>query len=117
MEMINTPSPDAAVEILAALAQSSRLAVFRELVSVGSTGLAAGAIAKRVGVPTSSLSFHLTNLKQAGLVAERREGRSIIYTVRFETMRGLMAYLLENCCAEEGSGAAIASFINEGERA
>ena len=89
------------VEILAALAQASRLAVFRALVQAGNNGLAAGAIAKRIGVPASSLSFHLTNLKQAGLVAERREGRSIIYRVRFETMNGLMSYLLKNCCADE----------------
>ncbi|WP_245228551.1 metalloregulator ArsR/SmtB family transcription factor [Pontixanthobacter sp. CEM42] len=101
--MMKYSESEQAVETLAALAQVNRLAVFRELVKAGNAGLAAGVIAKRVGVPASSLSFHLTNLKHAGLVAERREGRSVIYRVRFGTMQNLISYLLENCCAEDRS--------------
>ena len=92
---------EVAVVALGALAQTHRLNVFRELVQAGRTGLAAGVLAERLGVPRSSLSFHLSTLKQGGLVAERREGRSIIYTAHFAAMHSLIAFLLENCCAGE----------------
>lgn len=101
--------------VLAALAQTSRLAVFRELVKAGATGLAAGVIADRVGVPSSSLSFHLTNLKQANLVLEERVGRSIIYRANFATMRDLTGYLLENCCQEEGCDTPPDLLVKQGE--
>lgn len=91
-------TPDAAVRALGALAQEHRLAVFRLLVQAGAAGLPAGALASRLGVPPSSLSFHLAQLANAGLVAQRRESRSIIYTANYAAMNGLMAFLTENCC-------------------
>lgn len=100
---------DSAVTALAALAQTHRLSVFRELVQAGHKGIAAGALADRLGTPRSSLSFHLSTLKQGGLIAERREGRSIIYTADFAAMRSLIAFLLHNCCA----GDAVASELIE----
>ncbi len=87
-----------AVAALGALAQASRLRVFRLLIQHGETGLAAGRIATEVGVPHNTLSTHLAILQNAGLVASRRESRSIIYRIDFDGMRGLMAYLLEDCC-------------------
>lgn len=89
----------AAVSALSALAQEHRLAVFRLLVQAGDEGLAAGAIAERLGIPASSLSFHLAQLSQAGLVGQERQGRSIRYRADYAAMNGLIAYLLENCCA------------------
>lgn len=87
-----------AVEALAALAQEHRLALFRLLVQAGHEGLPAGAIAEALGVPNSSLSFHLSHLTRAGLIQQRREGRSLIYTASFATMNSLLGYLMENCC-------------------
>jgi len=90
-----------AVGALAALAQESRLAVFRLLIQRGPRGLAAGQIAERVGIPGPTLSFHLAQLGHAGLVSSRREGRSIIYAADYAGMEALMSYLGENCCREE----------------
>jgi ArsR family transcriptional regulator, arsenate/arsenite/antimonite-responsive transcriptional repressor len=87
------------VRALGALAQEHRLAAFRLLVQAGVDGLAAGGIAERLGVPASSMSFHLAQLGHAGLVSQRRESRSIIYAADYEAMGGLMSYLTENCCA------------------
>lgn len=87
-----------ATRALGALAQEHRLAAFRLLVQAGDDGMAAGAIAERLGVPASSMSFHLAQLGHAGLVTQRRESRSIIYTADYAAMGGLMAYLTENCC-------------------
>lgn len=87
-----------AIAALAALAQESRLAVFRLLVEAGPAGLAASKIAAALAIPSSSLSFHLKELSHAGLIAARQEGRFIIYATRFETMNGLIAFLLEDCC-------------------
>lgn len=87
-----------AVKALGALAQEHRLAVFRLLVQAGPEGLPAGAIADAVGVPSSSMSFHLAQLAGAGLVSQRRQSRSIIYSADFQAMNALMAYLTENCC-------------------
>jgi len=83
---------------LSALAQQNRLEVFRLLVRAGASGLAAGVIATKLDLPASSLSFHLNNLSQGALINAQREGRSIIYSANFDRMRGLVAYLLENCC-------------------
>jgi ArsR family transcriptional regulator len=91
-----------AVEALAALAQHSRLEVYRYLVQAGPNGLAAGAIAGHFGMPGATLSFHLNALKQAHLVDCQREGRSLIYSANFRTMAELMGYLTENCCGGEG---------------
>ncbi|UVW29202.1 helix-turn-helix transcriptional regulator [Massilia sp. H6] len=87
-----------AIAALAALAQESRLAVFRLLVQTGPEGLAASKIAVALGIPASSLSFHLKELSHAGLIAARQDGRFIIYAAQFETMNGLVAFLTENCC-------------------
>ena len=91
-----------AVDALGALAQDSRLAVFRLLVRRGPAGLPAGEISRRVEVPPTTLSFHLAHLSRAGLVTSRREGRSILYGASFTGMQELIAFLLENCCQEEG---------------
>jgi ArsR family transcriptional regulator len=87
-----------AVIALAALAQEHRLAVFRMLVKAGPKGMPAGEIAEAVGAPASSMSFHLAHLNRAGLVAQRRDGRSLIYAADFDRMNGLLAYLVEDCC-------------------
>ena len=93
------------VRALGALAQEHRLALFRLLVQAGPDGLAAGAIAEALGVPASSLSFHLAQLTNAGLIAQRRDGRSLIYTADYGAMNALVGFLMENCC---GGGAACA---------
>lgn len=89
---------DRVVRALGALAQEHRLAVFRLLVQAGADGMAAGALAQGVGVPASSMSFHLAQLSHAGLVTQRRQGRSLIYAADYAAMGGLMAYLTDNCC-------------------
>lgn len=87
-----------AVDALSALAQPSRLEVFRLLVKTGSEGLCAGEIAESLSVPKPTLSFHLKELAQAELIDAQREGRSIVYRVRVEGIRELMAFLTEDCC-------------------
>ena len=87
-----------AVRALDALAHDTRLKVHRLLVQAGQDGLSAGFIARKLGLPSSSLSFHLMHLQTAELVTQRRAGRSLIYAVDFAVMDGLMAYLQENCC-------------------
>ena len=87
-----------AIAALAALAQEHRLALFRLLVQAGEDGMPAGAIAEALGVPNSSLSFHLGQLNRAGLVRQERQHRSIIYRADYEAMNTLVGYLLENCC-------------------
>ena len=88
-----------AVRALDALAHDTRLKVHRLLVQAGQDGLSAGFIARKLGLPASSLSFHLAHLQTAELVTQRRAGRSLIYAVDFAIMDGLMAYLRENCCS------------------
>ncbi len=88
-----------AVTALASLAQEHRLALFRLLVQAGSDGMAAGAVAEALGVPNSSLSFHLAQLHRAGLVRQERRGRSLIYSADYGAMNALVGYLMENCCA------------------
>ena len=87
-----------AVAALAALAQDSRLDVFRLLVQAGPEGMAAGAVAEALELPPNTLSFHFDRLRHAGLVTVRRESRSMIYAARFETMNALLGFLTENCC-------------------
>jgi DNA-binding transcriptional ArsR family regulator len=87
-----------AVLALAALAQESRLAAFRLLVQAGPQGLAASRIAEALGMPPSSLSFHLKELSNANLIVPRQEGRFVIYAAQFDTMNALLGFLTENCC-------------------
>ena len=86
------------ISALSALAHEHRLAVFRLLVQAGPEGLPAGSLAEHIGVPASSMSFHLAQLSHAGLVSQRRQSRSIIYAADFGAMNALMAYMTENCC-------------------
>jgi DNA-binding transcriptional ArsR family regulator len=88
-----------AVAALGALAQDTRLAVFRHLVTAGPGGASAGSIAAALGVAAPTLSFHLKELERAGLVSQRRESRSIIYTADYSGMRALLVYLTRDCCA------------------
>jgi DNA-binding transcriptional ArsR family regulator len=95
-----------AAAALAALAQDNRLDVFRLLVQAGPEGVAAGHIADKLGVAPNTLTFHLDRLRFAGLIAVRRDGRSMIYAARFERMNALVSFLTENCC--QGASAACA---------
>ncbi|HWT13111.1 MAG TPA: metalloregulator ArsR/SmtB family transcription factor [Allosphingosinicella sp.] len=88
-----------AVAALSALAQEHRLALFRLLVQAGARGMAAGALAERLGIPNSSLSFHLAGLSRAGLISQERLSRSLIYRADYGRMDQLLAYLMQNCCA------------------
>jgi len=88
-----------AIAALGALAQETRLALFRLLVTCGPEGLSAGIIAERLGVAPSALSFHLQQLVHAGLITQRRLSRQLIYSAEYGTMNELLAYLTENCCA------------------
>ena len=88
----------AAIEALTALAQETRLSIFRLLVREGPESLPAGAIGERLDIPAPTLSFHLAQLSRAGLVTSRREGRSILYAVNYRGMNALLTYLTEDCC-------------------
>jgi ArsR family transcriptional regulator, arsenate/arsenite/antimonite-responsive transcriptional repressor len=96
-----------AIAALAALAQETRLDIFRLLVQAGPDGMPAGQIGERLGLPSATLSFHLNQLRHAGLVTFRREGRSLIYAAEYAAMNGLLGYLTENCCQEEASGCGV----------
>ncbi|MCM2372306.1 ArsR/SmtB family transcription factor [Aporhodopirellula aestuarii] len=87
-----------AVTALAALAQESRLEVFRLLSKLGAEGLPAGMIAEKVSIPPATLSFHLKELSHAGLVESRKEGRSVIYAINVKGVSCLMGFLTEDCC-------------------
>jgi DNA-binding transcriptional ArsR family regulator len=87
-----------AVVALAALAQESRLATFRLLVQAGPGGLAASKIAEALGMPPSSLSFHLKELSNANLIVPRQDGRFVMYAAQFDAMNALLGFLTENCC-------------------
>ncbi|MGE5564004.1 MAG: ArsR/SmtB family transcription factor [Bacillota bacterium] len=93
-----------AVSALAALAQEHRLGLFRLLVQAGDGGMPAGAIAEALGIPNSSLSFHLAQLRNAGLILQERQHRSLIYRANYQAMNALVAYLMENCCAGADCG-------------
>lgn len=93
----------AAVDALAALAHEYRLAVYRLLVEQGPEGLAAGAIADRLKLAPSSLTFHLQHLQRAGLISQRRASRQLIYAADFGVMNDLVAYLTEKCCSASGA--------------
>lgn len=93
-----------AVTALAALAHDGRLKIFKLLVEAGPEGLPVGDIAEALGIPGATLSFHLSQLKHAGLVRAVRNGRQLIQTADFERMNTLLAYLTENCCGENQAG-------------
>ena len=106
----------AAIEALGALAQEHRLALFRLLVQAGDKGMPAGAIAEALGIPNSSLSFHLAQLRNAGLIVQERQHRSLIYRANDPAMNTLVDYLMENCCAGAECGAEPACEITTPER-
>lgn len=97
---------------LAALAQETRLDVFRRLVRAGPVGLPAGRLATDVGTAPATLSFHLKELRNAGLVTSEREGRSIRYAPDFSVIQALVAYLGENCCRDSACGADLATDLD-----
>lgn len=89
---------------MAALAQESRLAVFRLLVQAGPAGMSPGKMSEQLAIPGSSLSFHLKELTHAQLITPRQDGRFVIYAANFATMNGLIGFLTENCCGGESCG-------------
>ena len=107
------------INALSALAQQHRLALFRMLVQAGEEGLPAGSIAEALGVPNSSLSFHLAALTKAGLIRQERQSRSLIYSADYAAMNDLVGYLMENCCGgvECSTSACEAEPIQERKRA
>ena len=88
-----------AITLLSSIAQEARLDIFRALVQAGAEGMSAGVIGEQLGIPNSTLSFHLKELSHAGLVTARQESRFIYYSANYEAMNSLLAYLTENCCA------------------
>ncbi len=94
------------VKALAALAQETRLAIFRLLVARGPAGMAAGAIAGKLEIAPPTLSFHLKELAHAGLVTAQPDGRFVIYSANFKTINGLVGFLTENCCGGNPCGVA-----------
>ena len=90
-----------ALNAFAALAQETRLRIIKILIEYGNNGAAAGVISERLKVPHNTLSFHLSHLKQAGLVSAKKDGRSIIYFANTKTIQALIDYLSENCCLNE----------------
>jgi DNA-binding transcriptional ArsR family regulator len=109
-----------AIAALAALAQETRLDIFRLLVKAGAEGMPAGLIGERLGLPSATLSFHLNQLKHAHLVKFRRESRSLIYTAEYPVMKDLLAYLTENCCQGDAAACGLAvcepATVEEDER-
>jgi ArsR family transcriptional regulator len=95
------------ITALAALAQESRLDIFRLLIQAGPEGLPAGQIGERLGLPPATLSFHLQQLKHAGLATCRRDGRSLIYSAAYGTMNDLLGFLTENCCQGDSTACGI----------
>ncbi|NDI85639.1 ArsR/SmtB family transcription factor [Undibacterium crateris] len=97
-----------AIAGLAAIAQESRLTVFRLLVQAGPDGLIASKISEQLGIPPSSLSFHLKELSRADMLRVRQDGRFMIYSANFDTMNNLIGYLTENCCGGQPCSSGIA---------
>jgi len=98
--------PAQVVTALSALAQSTRLAIFRLLVERGPEGMAAGQVAEKLKVSPATLSFHFRTLSHAGLIESRQEGRFIYYAANFTAMNGMLAYLTENCCGGDQAACA-----------
>lgn len=102
------------IAALSALAHEHRLAAYRLLVEAGPAGLAAGVVAERLGIPPSSLTFHLQQLLRAELISQRRSSRQVIYAANFQTMNALVAYLTKNCCGSGANGACAAPVCKPG---
>lgn len=100
------------IKSLAALAHESRLDIFRALVVAGPSGLTPSALSERVPIPAATLSFHLKELSNAGLISSVREGRNLHYSADFQHMNGLLGFLTENCCQGQGCDTATASDSN-----
>ena len=105
-----------AVQVLSALAQGSRLSIFRLLVQAGQEGMAAGSIGQRLELPPATLSFHLAGLARAGIARSRQEGRFVIYSADFENMNALVAYLTENCCGGKSCEVTLGGINEEATR-
>ena len=105
-----------AIQALSALAQESRLAIFRLLVQAGPAGLAAGVIGEKLDLPPATLSFHLAGLTRAGLAQSRQEGRFVIYSASYANMNDLVAFLTENCCSAAGCEAACQPETQKGKQ-
>ncbi len=105
------------IDALAALAQETRLDIFRLLVGAGPEGRAVGRIGAALGLPSATLSFHLKELKHAGLVSVRREGRSLIYMASFATMAELIDFLTRQCCAGDPEACGIVSRTESARKA
>ena len=99
----------AVVKALAALAQSSRLEVFRSLVVAGQAGLTPGALSENLGVAPNTLSFHLKELVHADLISQERVGRNLVYRAQFDRMNAVLAYLTQNCCQGQACLPALAN--------
>jgi DNA-binding transcriptional ArsR family regulator len=105
---------DETIAALSALAHEHRLAAYRLLVAAGANGLSAGLVAARLGIPPSSLTFHLQQLFRADLITQRRLSRQLIYAANFGTMNTLVAYLTENCCGQAESGICVTPVCKPG---
>jgi len=105
-----------AVKALGALAQGTRLAIFRLLVQAGPDGMAAGSIGEKLDLPPATLSFHLAGLTRAGLAQSRQEGRFVIYSADFEGMGRLLAYLTEDCCGGKACVPVPIQFVTAGRK-
>ena len=101
------------VKALAALAQETRLAIYRLLVTRGPEGLFAGAIGEKLRISPPTLSFHLKELVHAGLISARQDGRFIIYTANFKVMNDLLGFLTDNCCGGNPCATVSTSFPNK----
>lgn len=102
-----------ALAALGALAQETRLDIFRLLVQAGAEGMPAGHIGERLGLPSATLAFHLKELKNAGLATFTRNGRSLIYAAAYPTMNALLGYLTENCCRGDASACGVCAPVCE----
>lgn len=100
MEIKTIDIPDATA-MFAALAQETRLHAYQILVMAGPSGMAAGALSERLGIPHNTLSFHLSHLSNAGVVSSRKEGRSVIYRANYEAVRSLIGFMVKDCCHDD----------------
>ena len=106
-----------AIDALGALAQESRLKIYRLLVEAGPEGIAAGSIGEKLGLPPATLSFHLAGLSRAGLARGRQEGRFVIYSADFQNMNAHVGYLTENCCGGQACAPSARPVVVRGKRA